>query len=194
MFSWFGFKKNNEKKTMFENTIEQDSVYQWIKGDRTGEMVKFKEVSEDVTGDQFVNFTDGTRIRYSLFQEYLIPSEVEIDNDEIFGRNIPPTTDRRLQVGNVSVGNVVSIVPKKSNSPIRVLLEKQKPNWVKINIELEINIPTKDLYEILSNSFDDAEKDIIDFCTEDLEMEDIKKALGETLKKIYTSKKSRGNE
>jgi hypothetical protein len=194
MFSWLGSKKKKEKKTMIESTIEQDSVYQWIKGDRTGEMVKFKEISEDETGDQFVNFTDGTRIRSSLFQEYLIHSEVEIDNDEIFGRNLPSTTDRRLQVGNVSVGNVVSVVSKKSNSPIRVLLEKQKPNWVKINIELEINIPTKDLYEILSNSFDDAEKEIIDFCTEELEMEDIKKALGETLKKIYTSKKSRGNE
>jgi hypothetical protein len=119
---------------------------------------------------------------------------VEIDNDEIFGRNLPVSNDRRLQVGNVSVNTVYAVTPKRSESPIRVLLEKQKPNWVKINIELEINIPTKELYEILSNSFEEAEKEIIEFCTEELEMEDIKKALGETLKKIYTSKKSRGNE
>ena len=193
MLSWLGIKKKG-KKTMIESTIEQDSVYQWIKGDRTGEMVKFKEITQDDTGDQFVNFTDGTRIRGSLFQEYLIPSEVEIDNDEIFGRNVPVSNDRRLQVGNVSVNTVYAVTPKRSESPIRVLLEKQKPNWVKINIELEINIPTKELYEILSNSFEEAEKEIIEFCTEELEMEDIKKALGETLKKIYTSKKSRGNE
>ena len=193
MLSWLGIKKKG-KKTMIESTIEQDSVYQWIKGDRTGEMVKFKEITQDDTGDQFVNFTDGTRIRGALFQEYLIPSEVEIDNDEIFGRNVPVSNDRRLQVGNVSVNTVYAVTPKRSESPIRVLLEKQKPNWVKINIELEINIPTKELYEILSNSFEEAEKEIIEFCTEELEMEDIKKALGETLKKIYTSKKSRGNE
>jgi hypothetical protein len=193
MFSWLGLKKKKQEPTMSERTIEQDAVYQWIKGDRTGEMVKFREITRDETGEEFVNFTDGSRIRSYLFEEYLIESEVELQNDEIFGKNLPALSEKKSHVNGVSV-TPISVVPSRKGSPIRVLLEKQKPNWVKINIELDINIPTKDLYDILSTSFEDAEQEIIEFCTEGLEMEDIKKALGETLKKIYTGKKSKANE
>jgi hypothetical protein len=193
MFSWLGLKKKKQEPAMSEITIEQDAIYQWIKGDRTGEMVKFKEVSRDETGEEFVNFSDGSRIRSHLFEEYLIQSEVELDNDEIFGKNLPALSGKKSQVNGVSV-TPITVTASRKDSPIRVLLEKQKPNWVKINIELNINIPTKDLYDILSTSFDDAETEIIEFCTEGLEMEDIKKALGETLKKIYTGKKSKANE
>jgi hypothetical protein len=85
--------------------------------------------------------------------------------------------------------NVTSVVisekPNPVESPIYKLLKKQKKNQVDVSIKLKLNLPSKDLYNILASSFDDAEKEIIDFVLSDIDIDDIKAALAESIKKSY---------
>ena len=48
-----------------------------------------------------------------------------------------------------------------------------------------MNLPSKDLFGVLSSSFEDAEKEIINFVLDGVDIEDIKLALAESIKKNY---------
>ena len=80
-------------------------------------------------------------------------------------------------------------------SPIYKLLKKQKPNWVNVNISLKLNLPTKSLYNVLISSFEDAEKEIANYVTEGVEIEDIREAIAKSIKiSFYEDKKSSSNK
>ena len=70
-------------------------------------------------------------------------------------------------------------------NPIVSLLQKQKPNWVEVGIKLKLNLPTKNLYNVLTSSFEDAENEIIEFVVNDLDLEIIKESLRINIKEIY---------
>jgi hypothetical protein len=103
----------------------------------------------------------------------------------------PITKNSRIpEVDNTPVKNVMladSVVNKKNNdeNPIVSLLQKQKPNWVEVGIKLKLNLPTKNLYNVLTSSFEDAEKEIIEFVVNDLDLEIIKESLRINIKEIY---------
>jgi hypothetical protein len=73
----------------------------------------------------------------------------------------------------------------KSINPITSLLEKQKPNWVEVDIKLKLNLPSKSLYNVLTTSFEDADSEIIEFVVRDLDLEIIKESLRINIKEIY---------
>jgi hypothetical protein len=73
----------------------------------------------------------------------------------------------------------------KSESPIYKLLNKQKKNIVEVSIKLKLNLPPKELYGVLSSSFDDAEKEIIEFVLDGIDIDDIKKSLSDSIRKGY---------
>jgi hypothetical protein len=93
----------------------------------------------------------------------------------------------------VSISNDTKPVPDKS-SPIHSLLSKQKPNVVEVNLKLKINIPPKELYQVLCDSFENADDEIVEFCTKDIDLEQIKESISHSLKNMYASKKQKQNE
>jgi hypothetical protein len=164
-------------------------AYQWTKGDNNGNVCEYVDVFKDpVTGVIWVNFKDGTRINYSLLNEYMI----QIDPDPINRRaltaplvEVTKTTVEKISpVRNVMLSDNSSISTKSSN-PITSLLEKQKPNWVEVGINLKLNLPTKSLYNVLTSSFEEADKEIIEFVVSDLDLEIIKESLRINIKEIY---------
>ena len=61
---------NKENASLEDLTIELDKYsYQWMKGDTIGQVNHFKELIEQ-NGQQYVCFTDGSRIAYNLLEEY----------------------------------------------------------------------------------------------------------------------------
>jgi hypothetical protein len=78
-----------------------------------------------------------------------------------------------------------STATAKSTNPITSLLEKQKPNWVEVGIKLKLNLPTKSLYNVLTSSFEDADREIIEFVVNDLDLEIIKESLRINIREIY---------
>jgi hypothetical protein len=69
-------------------------------------------------------------------------------------------------------------------------LSKQKENWVDVDLKLSINLPPRSLWDVLMSSFDDAEKDILEYVTKDLDIEVVRQSLRESIKDIYKKQKT----
>lgn len=163
--------------------------YKWTKGDRDGQVCEYESIFKDpTTGIIWVNFKDGSRINHGLINEYMMPLDpVQLGNTQV--AKIITTPEERA-FNNVPVKNVMlpennSI--KADSNPIVSLLEKQKPNWVEVGIKLKLNLPTKNLYQVLTSSFEDADEEIIEFVVKDLDLEIIKESLRINIREIYKS-------
>ena len=156
-------------------------LYKWTKGDNSGTVCEYEDVFKDpTTGIIWINFKGGTRINYSLLSEYMI----QLDASSIV--HSEPIVAGTNQLKNVMISDNRTKVNNSTN-PIVSLLEKQKPNWVEVGINLKLNLPTKNLYSVLNSSFEDAEDEIIEFVVRDLDIELIKESLRINIKDIYKS-------
>lgn len=187
----FGSKtKNNKKMEVTEASIEEgkrfysNMQFEWIKGDEISSREDFKDLVES-DGSMFVLFQSGKRINTSLLEEYMVyypaqPKQVEIHSS--------PVNADFVELPRSTVTSIVyndEVKQSKSESPIYKLLNKQKKNIVEVSIKLKLNLPPKELYGVLSSSFDDAEKEIIEFVLDGIDIDDIKKSLSDSIKKGY---------
>ena len=180
-------RKNNNMENIEEIDVEildrelKPFLYKWTKGDNTGTVCEYESVFKDpTTGILWINFKGGTRINYSILNEYMM----QIDSSSIVHNE--PVSHNNLPVRNVMLSESKAKVPNLEN-PIVSLLQKQKPNWVEVGINLKLNLPTKNLYNVLTTSFEDAEEEIIEFVVGDLDIELIKESLRINIKDIYKS-------
>jgi len=164
--------------------------YQWIKGENISQVQHYKDlVSEN--GKVYVVFTDGNRMSTDLLDEFMI--RVEKGYEEV---SLDPSHNNQAETQNSSKSSVKprEFEQKKSiqveENPIFSLLSKQKENWVDVDLKLSINLPPKSLWDILISSFDDAEKDILEFVTKDLDIEVVRQSLRESIKEIYKKQKN----
>jgi hypothetical protein len=190
------FKKKN-KMNFAEKTLEEldtelkNSDFQWIKGDKLSYVEKYKNVFSN--GDfVFIEFQSGDKINVDLVNEYMVTFPA---SDTDFTTNPtptpkpqskPPTTQKQSAVTSIIYENE-DAKPHQIDSPIYKLLKKQKKNMVEVSIKIKLNLPPKDLYTVLLGSFDEAEKEIIDFVLDGVDIENIKSALAESIKKSYYS-------
>jgi hypothetical protein len=180
-------RKNNNMENIEEIDVEildrelKPFLYKWTKGDNAGTVCEYESVFKDPTsGILWINFKGGTRINYSILNEYMM----QIDSSSIVHNE--PVSHNNLPVRNVMLSESKAKVPNLEN-PIVSLLQKQKPNWVEVGINLKLNLPAKNLYNVLTTSFEDAEEEIIEFVVRDLDIELIKESLRINIKDIYKS-------
>ena len=166
--------------------------YQWIKGDNLSQTQHFEDLIEE-GGRKYILFTDKTRISLDLLDEYMI--KVEKGFEEIIPKSDPnvlnqPQTEQPSGRG-VKTREVQEIRPQsRDENPIFALLSKQKENWVDVDLKLSINLPPRSLWDVLMGSFDDAEKDILEYVTKDLDIEVVRQSLRESIKDIYKKQKT----
>ena len=186
---WNLLKKIIRKKNKMENIEEIDIehldkelspfVYKWTKGDNDGEICQYENLFKDpTTGIIWINIKGGSRINYLLLNDFMLqiePSSVKQGATEQLAS---------LPMRNVMLSDNKSKVTLPDN-PIVSLLHKQKANWVEVGINLKLNLPTKNLYNVLTSSFEDAEEEIIEFVVRDLDIELIKDSLRINIKDIY---------
>jgi len=181
-------RKKNNMENIEEIDVEildaelKPFLYKWTKGDNSGDVCEYENIFKDpTTGIIWVNFRGGSRINYSILHEYMM----QVEQSAIVH------TEPRIQQPQVPVRNVMvsdaKIKPAQVDNPIVSLLQKQKPNWVEVGIDLKLNLPTKSLYNVLSASFEDAEEEIIEFVVKDLDLELIKESLRINIRDIYKS-------
>jgi hypothetical protein len=190
------FRKEN-KMSLKEKTLEeiedflQSKDFQWLKGDQMGNIERYKSVEQDdSTGMIFVNFVSGGRMNVELIQDYMdiFPSQkVDYESKALEVPSVQKLTP--VVKEQVKTKNTVSSV-ELEDSPIYTLLKKQKPNWVNVSISLKLNLPTKNLHGVLTSSFEEAEKEIVDYVTEGIDIEDIRAALAESILAYYDKKKN----
>ena len=195
---WNLLKKIIRKNPKMENIEEIDVEhldkelnpfsYKWTKGDNNGNVCEYDSVfKEPTTGVIWVNFKDGTRINYALLNDYMIQIDPILVQNSSNTLPVPSSSNnstKSMGARNVMIVDNTSSVTVSAN-PITSLLEKQKPNWVEVGIKLKLNLPTKSLYNILTSSFEDADKEIIEFVVNDLDIEIIKDSLRQNIREIY---------
>ena len=148
--------------------------YQWMKGDSVGEVRLYSDIVS--TGDSvFLCFTDGSRIKMDLLDEYML----RIDRDSVEVPLNTPNGHKNIKVSSTPAKSV----PKET--PIRMILGAQKPNWVEVEFKVKVNLPSKGFYDILCASFENVEGEIVNFAVDDLDLEMIKESLRQNIIDIY---------
>lgn len=163
--------------------------YQWIKGENISKVQNYSNVLED--GEKrYLVFTDNTRIDLTLFDEYMMFVEKGFE-EKVEIRQTPPQLEMFLDQ-QTSVRSRDHREPPKpiEQKPIFALLSKQKENWVDVDLKLSINLPPKSLWDVLMSSFDNADADILEFVTKDLDIEVVRESLRQSIRDIYKIQKN----
>lgn len=133
---------------MDNSTGTQEITLQWIKGDKIGNVETVANQDSEWT-----TFKSGARIATSLINEFMIPIEGEpldlnpvqpvLDGPTDTKGPLPPTGVR---------------VDKRKDNPIKTLFDKQKKtDKVDLKLTFSIKVPSKDIFDIISMSFDEDE-------------------------------------
>ena len=188
----FGKNKKSKKMDITEKNLDEARAmyagmdFQWIKGDDALSIETFKSMS--LNGEiAFIEFTSGKRINLDLLEEFMtyFPSQPKAP---------APMVIEAVQHQEARISRVTEVVyqdhPSATadiDSPIYKLLKKQKKNIVEVSIKMKLNLPPKELYGVLSSSFEDADNEIINFVLDGVDIDDIKSSLAESIKKSYYS-------
>ena len=184
----YKFLKGNQK--MVENKQTTASLtetfvnhdFQWVKGDNFMEIESFESVVDN-GGEFFINFKSGRRINHALLEEYLTwipaPQKKEVVNPP------PNVQQKQTEITSVKFMDSKNQESSSSDSPIYNLLARQKKKDVEIGINIKVPLPSKDLFNVLVSSFDDAENEIIQFIIDSIDLEEIRKTLSRSIRENY---------
>jgi len=169
-------------------------TYQWIKGEKAGDVVKS-------TGDtilegniEFLIFTNGSRCNTSLLGDMLIevasdnPDDLMMMTNEMEPQPVmvaPPKPKPAPVQKDVPVKKEEPTVAlKEVTSPVVSLLSSSKKTKEKVTIAVEMELPPAELLKVVSASFEDGEKQIFDYLVNGLspdQNEAIRKQIAETI-------------
>lgn len=150
-------QKSQQNTNKMEETImakSQKVTYQWIKGDRLHDVVT---VAEDQKDGKWLYFEDGTRINPTLINEFLIP----ITNPKDV---LKPTTPQQPTQQVTQVVEPVSETPVQKEAPSneasimgKMIMKMSKKNVVNVPLQMNISIPTPQLYAMLLEGMEEAD-------------------------------------
>lgn len=136
--------------------IDEPKKYQWIKGDNFGDTVVVK--SED---NEFIYFTNGEQIYKNLVREFL----QEIVNNELplpsfnDGLSLKPTRPQQIIQEQKAIKEVKS---KQEETPLeKLILKLSQKNVEFLNVPMGINIPKKDVVEMLIENSDESRTELL---------------------------------
>lgn len=143
--------KSNLKDMEVADTKKQKR-YQWIKGDRFGDIV---EVAEQQPDSKWLYFTDGSRINPSLRSEFLL--EIENDNQILKVKKPKAKVEQVQPVEEITPVQEVSKPAVVVNEPTvmgKMIEKMSKKNVVNVPLDININIPTPAIYAMLSEGME----------------------------------------
>lgn len=192
ILSFFNRKpKKSLKMDITDQNVEEirdkfkSMEFQWIKGEYLSGAENYKNVVAN-NNDIFIEFSSGRRINMDLLDEYLVyfPAQPKIPQAQQSAINETPIK-KDSTVTSIVYDDQSKIYSE--DSPIYKLLKKQKKNLVDISIKIKLNLPSKELYGVLSTSFEDADKEIIEFVLDGVDIDDIKASLAQSIRSNYYS-------
>ena len=165
-------------------------VYVWAKTERAGDIV-----TVEGTEGKFTTFTDGTKCATDLISEFLMEARDE-DNAASLANSFKDSTVTEPQ------RNPEPIVENKNTKPtgeVDVMLEMLKKISAKntISMPLELNVPSKEVYELFKDQMDITKADLNDHILAlvlsqiDNLQEQLKPQAEEFIKSYYNGKKPR---
>lgn len=173
---------SDSNKIYTKTTNMSNKVYQWIKGDNAGKVVKWDGTIEEVDGlGNFLIFTDGTRGNETLLNDFFVELASEDDlvlYDESKMTTVPAPKQQPPAVPVHAISTPVQALVK---SPIHQLLAESKKTKTTVSLGLVADMPPVELMRVLSDSYDDGEKQVLDFIATTLDIEDIKKQIAKQI-------------
>ena len=165
-------------------------VYVWAKTERAGDIV-----TVEGTEGKFTTFTDGTKCATDLISEFLMEARDE-DNAASLANSFKDSAVTEPQ------RNPEPIVENKNTKPtgeVDVMLEMLKKISAKntISMPLELNVPSKEVYELFKDQMDITKADLNDHILAlvlsqiDNLQEQLKPQAEEFIKSYYNGKKPR---
>jgi len=142
-------------------------TYQWIKGEKAGDVVKSDGAIINDEGVDFIIFTDGSRCNSNLLGDYII--EVLNDNPEnLFMLNdLSPEPLRKITSNEIPQAPPTPAKPTQTIapvvSPLEALLTTSKKTEKTVKVSLKINVPPFDLIKVLAASFDDGQDQVLSY-------------------------------
>lgn len=159
-------------------TKNEPIKYQWKKGDNFGKVVEVES-----TDNEFINFTDGSRIFKNVVNEFL---------EKVQGGKLPlPGADQAAAKlkGDVIVNEapVKSTPALSTETPVleqpqptkeptvmgKMIMKMSKKNLVTVPVQINLNIPTPSLYAMLSEGMEeeDLNEEIMEVALSQIEMD-----------------------
>ena len=140
---------------MSTETKEQvkPKIYVWVKTERAGDTV-----TVEGTEGQFTTFTDGTKCATALIGEMLMEARDEANAASLAKSfNIATITEPQA-----AAEPVVETKTTQPNGEINVMLEMLKKISAKntITMPLELNVPSKDVYDLFKDQMDITKADL----------------------------------
>lgn len=159
---------------------EQGQMYQWVKGDRFGDVVTVDLEKQD---PKFMYFTDGTRIIKGMAQEYLMA--VRNENEVLQVAAEAPATVATEQAPTVET-NTPAPVEATTKEPTvmgKMIMKMSKKNVVNVPIQINVNIPTPALYAMLSEGMEeeDLNEEIMEVALQQIEINNLAEYLKENI-------------
>ena len=140
---------------MSEQVTEQKpKTYVWSKTERAGDVVTFDKVD-----GEFTIFTDGTRVYTSVLPEVM----QEARNEQEALTMSQPFLAAGTQIETTQTAPpTIEANPEPATSEVNVMLEMLKKISAKntITMPLELNIPSKQVYELFKDQMDITKADL----------------------------------
>lgn len=140
-------RKGMSTQLEMENTLnlEPGSWLMWIKGEKIGYSVEIKEIDE-----QWISFTNGTRISVELAPEYMANTTP--------GVSVKPNKNAAIAKKIEDTFAAKAAPVKEPTDPIVNMLKTlSKKNSVEFPISLNVKIPSPAMYNVMSAELDEAD-------------------------------------
>ena len=157
-------------------TEKQQKRYQWTKGDRFGDIVT---VAEDQQDGKWLYFDDGSRINPDLIGEFLL--EVRNEREVLNVDNIQPAVQNQPEVVQPTMQQQVET--KEPSIMGKMIMKMSKKNVVNVPLQINISIPTQQLYGMLSEGMeeDDLNEEIMEVALQQIEIDNLTEYLKENI-------------
>ena len=169
-------ENTNKMEEVKMATEKQQKRYQWTKGDRFGDIVT---VAEDQQDGKWLYFDDGSRINPNLIDEFLL--EVRNDREVLDVNNTQPTVQNQPEAVQPTVQNQVE--SKEPSIMGKMIMKMSKKNVVNVPLQINISIPTQQLYAMLSEGMeeDDLNEEIMEVALQQIEIDNLTEYLKENI-------------
>jgi len=174
---------NNMQETETIMSESKKVRYQWIKGERIGQVVT---VAEDQKDGKWLYFDNDTRINPELINEFMMP--IKSDRDILPMSNNTTTGPIQDQTPTVATNTSDAVVTQGPTVPEpsvmgKMIMKMSKKNVVNVPLQINLNIPTPALYTMLSEGMEEADlnEEIMEVALQQIEINNLTEYLKENI-------------
>ena len=164
-------------------------TYQWLKGERAGDFVKWDGTIIQDGSVNYLQFADGSLGNEELLNDFFIevPSENEpfyiteamekqYSKDRVdFDMKLNNSHELKQQDSFPEPGNFGGY--PKQESAIGKLLKDSKKTKITLTVPIVVDVPPAELMKVLSDSYEDGESQILDYLSNSLNCDIIKHSI-----------------